>query len=138
MAVREQVRVDLGELLADVAVERLRPAGEPADTGAVETDLEVWIEQYAEEMSSEVGRTLLRDVLGNSPAAGQSSQCCAFTGEQLHAISDRAAARGETPFEVDDAVDLVVAQIMYRILFGGGAVSLDYTRDLLKRFWRRA
>ena len=126
---------DLSELLADVAVERLRPVGEPADTGAVDTDLEVWVEQYMEEMSSDVGRTLLRDILGNSPVAGQSAQCCSFTGEQLQAIADRAAARGETSFEVEDAVDQVIAPIMYRILFGGRPVTLDYCRALLGRFW---
>ena len=127
---------DLTELLADVAVERLRPAGAPADTGAVETDLEVWVEQYMEEMSSDVGRTLLRDILGNAPEAGQSLQCCSFTTEQLQAIADRAAARGERSFEVGDAIDRVVAPIMYRILFGGHPLTLDYCHALLERFWR--
>ena len=127
---------DLTELLADVAVERLRPAAAPADTGAVETDLEVWVEQYMEEMSSDVGRTLLRDILGNAPETGQSLQCCSFTGDQLQAIAARAAARGEATFAVDDAIDRVVAPIMYRILFGGRAVTLDYCHALLERFWR--
>ena len=114
---------DLAELLADVAVEHLRPAGAPADTGAVDTDLEVWVEQYMEEMSSEVGRALLRDILGNASEAGQSLQCCSFTGEQLQVIADRAVARGERSFEVDDALDQVIAPIMYRILFFGGPVT---------------
>ena len=127
---------DLGELLADVAVERLRPAGAPADTGAVETDLEVWVEQYMEEMTSDVGRALLRDILGNAPETGQSLQCCSFTGEQLQAIADRASARGERAFRVEDALDQVIAPIIYRILFVGGPVSLDYCHGLLERFWR--
>ena len=127
---------DLAELLADVAVEHLRPAGAPADTGAVDTDLEVWVEQYMEEMSSDVGRALLRDILGNAPEAGQSLQCCSFTGEQLQAIADRAAARGERSFDVDSALDQVIAPIIYRILFVGGPVTLDYCHGLLERFWR--
>ena len=77
-----------------------------------------------EEMSSEVGRALLRDILGNASEAGQSLQCCSFTGEQLQVIADRAVARGERSFEVDDALDQVIAPIMYRILFFGGPVPL--------------
>src|SRR3954470_14177623 len=54
---------DLQELLADVAVERLRPDMEPVDTGNAADDLEAWAEQYAEEMSSGPGREYVRDVL---------------------------------------------------------------------------
>src|SRR3954467_3703233 len=54
---------DLGELLADVAVECLRPDGEPLDTGSVAGDLHAWAEQYADEMSSPVGLSMLRDVV---------------------------------------------------------------------------
>ncbi len=47
---------DLSALLADVAVERLRPISDPEDTGAVTSDLRVFIEQFVEEMSSPVGQ----------------------------------------------------------------------------------
>src|SRR5690348_7222894 len=57
---------DLGQLLADVAVERLRPSADPDDTGATASDLEAYVLQYAEEMSSKVGRAMLRDVLVES------------------------------------------------------------------------
>ncbi len=53
---------DLSALFADVAVERLRPIADPEDTGAMISDLRLFIEQYMEEMSSPVGRALLRDV----------------------------------------------------------------------------
>src|SRR5664279_1305237 len=42
---------DLASLLADVAVERLRPISDPDDTGAVTSDLRAFIEQFTEEMS---------------------------------------------------------------------------------------
>src|SRR5580692_11267881 len=57
---------DLPSLLADVAVERLRPISDPEDTGAVMSDLRVFIEQFVEEMSSAVGRALIRDVFSPS------------------------------------------------------------------------
>src|SRR3954454_8044811 len=40
---------DLAQLLADVAVQRLRPVAEPEDTGNARADLETWVLQYAEE-----------------------------------------------------------------------------------------
>ena len=54
---------DLAQLLADAAAERLRPVSDPDDTGSLAGDLSAFVLQYAEEMSSQVGRALLRDVL---------------------------------------------------------------------------
>src|ERR1700754_2743689 len=43
---------DIGQLFADVAVERLRPIAEPDDTGSTLGDLTAYLLPYAEEMSS--------------------------------------------------------------------------------------
>jgi hypothetical protein len=69
-------------LLADVAVARLRPIADPDDTGAVESDLRSFIEQYAEEMSSPVGQALMRDVFSTSKE-GLPSTCAGFTCDHL-------------------------------------------------------
>ncbi|MGH8405383.1 MAG: TetR/AcrR family transcriptional regulator, partial [Pseudomonas sp.] len=53
---------DLAALLADVAMARLRPDSEPADTGSLRGDLRAWGEQYRDEMSSDLGREMMRDV----------------------------------------------------------------------------
>src|SRR3546814_10149871 len=53
---------DLQALLADVAVERIRPDEAPLDTGTAEGDLTRWAEQYADEMASDPGREMIRDV----------------------------------------------------------------------------
>ena len=123
---------DLAALLADVAVERLRPITDPEDTGAMASDLRVFIEQFMEEMSSPVGRSLLRDVFSPS---GESypGQCASFTREHLTTIAARAKARGETAFDVDEVIDHVVAPIIYRILFGDRELTLDYCHTLLDR-----
>ncbi|MCX5497628.1 TetR/AcrR family transcriptional regulator [Kaistia dalseonensis] len=123
---------DLSELLGDVAVERLRPVAEPLDTGSTAGDLEAWVVQYMEEMSSAVGRAMLRDVLINI-SEGNACQCANFTYEQLQMIADRAAHRGEVPFDVDDLVDRVIGPIMYHVLFGHGELTPDYCRMLLAR-----
>jgi AcrR family transcriptional regulator len=123
---------DLAALLADVAVERLRPICDPDDTGAVATDLRVFIEQYAEEMSSPVGQALIRDVLWPS-GENFPGQCCAFTRAHLETIVDRAQARGEQPFDIEEVIDHVVAPIIYHILFGDRAMTPAYCQQLLAR-----
>lgn len=123
---------DLPALLADVAVERLRPVGEPEDTGAVATDLRAFIDQYAEEMSSPVGQALMRDVLAPT-AESFPGQCCTFTRTHLATLVARAKARGETPFDIEEVIDHVVAPIIYHILFDDRPMTPAYCHQLLAR-----
>jgi AcrR family transcriptional regulator len=123
---------DLAALLADVAVQRLRPISDPEDTGATASDLRAFIEQFMEEMSSPVGRALLRDVFSPSGDA-YPGRCASFTCEHLTTIAVRAKARGETPFDVDEVLDHVIAPIVYHILFGDRELTLDYCHGLLDR-----
>jgi AcrR family transcriptional regulator len=123
---------DLQALLADVAVQRLRPISDPEDTGAIASDLRAFIEQFTEEMSSPVGRTLIRDVF-SPPGDTFPIQCCGFTREHLATIVARAEARGETPFDIDEVIDHVVAPIIYHILYGDRDLTLHYCHGLLDR-----
>jgi AcrR family transcriptional regulator len=122
---------DLSALLADVAVARLRPVADPEDTGAMASDLRLFIEQYAEEMSSPVGRALIREVLSSGQAFPL--QCCSFTNDHLATLANRAKARGETPFATDEVTDHVVAPIIYHILYGDREVTREYCHSLLAR-----
>jgi AcrR family transcriptional regulator len=125
---------DLQALLADVALARLRPIGDPDDTGAIETDLRAFILQYAEEMSSGVGRSLIQDALLASRQGGP-SPCETYTRDHLTTIVGRAKARGETPFDIDMVIDHVVAPIIYRILFSNNTPTPDYCGRLLDRIY---
>ncbi|MGN6101017.1 MAG: TetR/AcrR family transcriptional regulator [Devosia sp.] len=127
---------DLGQLLADVAVERMRPAAAPDDTGATASDLEAFVTQYAEEMSSKVGRAMLRDILADGDDDIAAVKCCRFTYDHLNIIAARAADRGET-LDVGLVIDHVIAPIIYHILFGDRAVTPDYCRQLLAGLPRR-
>ncbi|GAA4340103.1 TetR/AcrR family transcriptional regulator [Variovorax defluvii] len=111
---------DLAELLADVAVERLRPEGEPPDTGSVQGDLVAWADQFRDEMNSDLGRAMVRDVvLGRGvDAADEPCACARFSKSQLEVILERGKARGEQGPEVDVLMDHVVAPIVYRMMFG--------------------
>lgn len=125
---------DLSALLADVAVERLRPIADPDDTGSIEGDLRAFIEQYAEEMSSPVGLALMRDVLATT-GQGQPGACAGFTCDHLTTINERAKARGEQPFDIDEVIDHVVAPIVYRTLFSDEMPTAAYCRQLVDRIY---
>ena len=120
--------------MADVAAERLRPVVDPDDTGSLEGDLSAFVQQYAEEMASPVGRALLRDVLAETDSDLAATRCCAYTTRHLQTLNSRALKRGEAGFSVDEAIDILIAPICYRILFSIGETSPDYVNGLLKRF----
>jgi hypothetical protein len=46
----------------------------------------------------------------------------------------RGASRGEAGFAVDEAIDILIAPICYRILFSNGDASPEYVNGLLARF----
>lgn len=123
---------DLSELLADVALERLRPDSDPADTGSVHTDLRAWGEQFFDEMTSEPGKAMVRDVMACAASGGWQSQCSAYTREHIRIILDRAAQRGEAAPDIDNIMDRFVAPIMYRNLFHGEPMSPERASQLLQ------
>ncbi|PKR87386.1 TetR family transcriptional regulator [Pleomorphomonas diazotrophica] len=121
----------LADLLSDVAVRHLRPDGEPTDSGDWRADLRLWLEQYAEEMASEPGRAMMRDVLSADRAANACT-CSAYTGQQLDVIRQRALARGDTPPETAVLMDRVIAPVIYRILFTHEGADGDYVAGLVE------
>ena len=84
------------------------------------------------------GRALLmlRDVLAETESDVAAVRCCAHTTRHLETLNDRALKRGEGGFSVDEALDILIAPIVYRILFSNGQTSPDYVHGLLDRFAR--
>ncbi|CAI8753899.1 MULTISPECIES: TetR/AcrR family transcriptional regulator [Burkholderia] len=123
---------DLPQLLSDVAVEHLLPDSLPPDTGEFRQDMENWLAQYLEEMSSEVGRTLLRDVLSSADPLN-AGQCAHCIEEQLDVIREQALARGETPPTCQTLMDYVIAPLVYRILFAAQPPTYEFAQALLDR-----
>jgi AcrR family transcriptional regulator len=128
---------DLSDLLADIAVERLRPEVDPVDTGSVAGDLQAWVEQYRDEMSSAVGLEMMLDVLAAKrgvPPAGQMPvpcQCSAFTESRIELIVARGVARGEAVPEVEAVMDTVVSPIVYRALFAPSPMPPEHAQALV-------
>ena len=65
---------------------------------------------------------LLRDVLAEQ-APTSLLRAVAYT-TQHQTLKSRALARGEPGFAVDEAIDILIAPICYRILFSNGEPSL--------------
>ncbi|AUL46962.1 TetR family transcriptional regulator [Bordetella trematum] len=107
---------DLARLLADVALEQMQPEQPPADTGSFRGDILAWLEQYVEETSSTPGRSLLRDVLCHA-GHENAGKCDGITRQQIDALAQRAAERGETPPATGLIIERVLAPLLYRILF---------------------
>ena len=117
---------DLSALLADVALARMRPDSEPANTGSLRGDLQAWAEQYLDEMSSEPGRNMMRDV----QCSQTPGYCVALIGGQLQTIVERYP--DDTPPSVDRLINLLAAPTVFRILFASEPLPLEELHDLIE------
>ncbi len=121
---------DLAQLLSDVALERVRPDGEPRDTGSYRGDLRAWLEQYIDEIATDPGRAIMRDILA-CPTSENAGKCAEFTRRQIDVIRDRALTRGEPVTDSDALIDAVVAPLLYRLLFSNTPPSAGHAFVLL-------
>jgi AcrR family transcriptional regulator len=117
---------DLSALLADVALARMQPDSEPADTGSLHGDLQAWAEQYLDEMSSEPGRNMLRDV----QCSIKPSYCATIIGSQLQTILDRYPE--EPNPGVDRLINLIAAPTVFRILFSEAPMEVGELHRLVE------
>ncbi len=126
---------DLAQLLSDVAVENLHPDGPPPDCGSYRSDLEAWLTQYLEEMSSDPGRRMLRDVAGCSDPLN-AGECARRLSCQFAVMAERARARGERALPHAVLLDFVIAPLIYRILFSAEVPDTAVALALLDRALR--
>jgi hypothetical protein len=85
-------------------------------------------------MATKVGRDLLRDVLAETGSDAAATRCCRYTIEQLETLRERALARDGQSFDIDEAIDVLIAPICYHILFSDRELSPSYVLSLLERF----
>jgi AcrR family transcriptional regulator len=116
---------DLSALLADVALARMQPETESANTGSLSGDVQAWAEQYLDEMSSEPGRNMLRDVQSSL----KPSYCATIIGGQLQLILDRYP--NEPKPDVDQLINMVAAPIVFRILFAQAPLEVEELHRLI-------
>jgi AcrR family transcriptional regulator len=116
---------DLSALLADVALARLQPETESANTGSLSGDVRAWAEQYLDEMSSAPGRNMLRDVQSSL----KPSYCATIIGGQLQTILDRYPDQPHPG--VDRLINMVAAPIVFRILFSEAPLQVEELHQLI-------
>jgi AcrR family transcriptional regulator len=119
---------DLSALLADVALARMRPDSEPADTGSLRGDLQAWAEQYLDEMSSEPGRNMMRDV----QCSATPGYCVSILSAQLNIILERYQGSAPGLPSVDRLLNLLVAPTVFRILFANTPLELQELHALIE------
>ncbi|OSQ37002.1 TetR/AcrR family transcriptional regulator [Thalassospira mesophila] len=123
---------DIATLLADVALERFEPDEHLPDTGGFRGDVLAYAELYLDEMSSDLGRSMLRDVVATDDN-NCALRCAELITKRLVVLAERAVARGETPPSTAFLIDGIFAPMVYRILFSETAPDNAYIRTLVDR-----
>lgn len=119
---------DLSALLADVALARMRPDSEPLNTGSLRGDLQAWAEQYLDEMSSEPGRNMMRDV----QCSATPGYCVSILSEQLQVIVERYQGTETALPSIDRLLNLLVAPSVFRILFAATPLPMQELHELIE------
>jgi tetracycline repressor-like protein len=104
------------------------------DTGTLHGDLNAYAIGVADALAGPLGVLMLRAAVSTippEPDRGPSAVLLERT-QQLQEMLDRAEARGELPPSVDELLELVVAPLYFRALFGRPA-GAGYARRLVDR-----
>ncbi len=118
------------EDLVVAALARMRPPGPPPDTGSLEGDLttlsEAQIARLAGTKLQHVSPRVLSEAMGDAQFHGRVME--GFINpirEVLGEVVRRAIERGElaTDTDVDQAIDLIHAAVIYRVLMSAGDLS---------------
>lgn len=110
-------------LLADVAITRLERDSPPQETGSLRGDLIAWAAAAVEDMATPLGRAFLQAMVMSLPStpeadAERSTHLRRRMVTVQERIFDRAAARGEQVPDIADVLDIVMAPLYVRVLWG--------------------
>ncbi|HZZ70095.1 MAG TPA: TetR/AcrR family transcriptional regulator [Phenylobacterium sp.] len=127
---------DVRALLLEVAVEKLAADSPLPDTGSLRSDLRVWARRIAASLRAPGGSPFFRIMLANAPPPddGDMGRATALGSrlQQIAAMLDRAAARGEAAPPLMDVIDHLLAPIYMRALFGA-PIGAAFAHDLADR-----
>lgn len=119
----------LPKLLEDVANEHFIPDSIPVNTGSLRGDLEIWLEQLVDDISSGPGHALFRERISNVPMA---QTAAGYVYQNLVCLIDRWAREGEAMLVADRLMDMIFAPIIYRIFFTGQSITKVYQIELIE------
>src|SRR5580704_2075116 len=113
---------DVRTLLTEVAVDRLLQDSPLPDTGSLKGDLRAWARQVAASLRSREGSAFFQVIVATAPtrAAEREGRALAIAPrlQQIQAMLERAAQRGEAIPGVLDVTDVLLAPLYVRALFG--------------------
>jgi AcrR family transcriptional regulator len=113
---------DVRVLIMEVAVERLMAEHPLPNTGALADDLRTWAHSIAAGLSSPEGSAFFQAFIATALPTGSdgAARMAAFKPRvaQLETMLGRARARGEPAPSVEDVVDMLLAPLYTRTLFG--------------------
>ncbi len=99
------------------------------DTGSLRGDLDAYAAGVADSLSGPLGVLMLRAAVSNiAPDDRGSSPVLVERTEQLQQMLDRARDRGESPPTVAELLEIVVAPLYFRALFGPPPSAADARR----------
>jgi AcrR family transcriptional regulator len=113
---------DVRTLLTEVAVDRLLQDSPLPDTGSLKGDLRAWARLVAASLRSREGSAFFQVIVATAPtgAAEREGRALAIAPrlQQIQAMLERAAQRGEAIPGVLDVTDVLLAPLYVRALFG--------------------
>ena len=127
---------DVRALIMEVAVEQLVREHPLPDTGSLKGDLRSWARAIAAGLGSPAGSTFFQAFIATAMPAGADN-----TGrmgalqpriDEIATMLARARKRGEKPPSIDDVVDILLAPLYTRALFGTPA-NEAFAEKLVKR-----
>ena len=126
----------LAELLADVAVSRLRGDVVVPDTGSLRDDLERWVGDVAVDLADPDVLALVRAAVGAAGPDG-GDVCVADRHAQLEAMLERDRERGGDPPGTEAAADALLGPLYYRAVFTGRPGDRQWARELVEHLLSR-
>jgi AcrR family transcriptional regulator len=122
---------DLPTLINDIATYQLDPERPLPESGDLRSDLTAWARELVEHYRNPVNAALLR---GGASAAGErQSNCLRNRRIEANVLLERHPEGAPT---ADDILDVVVAPIIYRVIFLPWTLEDTTADDLVARLFR--
>jgi len=122
---------DLPTLINDIATYQLDPTRPLPENGDLQADLTAWAREIVTHYSNPVNAALLRG--GASAAGEQQSYCLRNRRIEANLFLDRYPDSGVT---AEDILDLVIAPIIYRVIFLPWTLEDTTAEHLVARLFR--
>ncbi|MES2531922.1 MAG: TetR/AcrR family transcriptional regulator [Pseudomonadota bacterium] len=124
---------DLQGLLAETATHRLDPDRPLPDTGDLKKDLTAWARELIVHLTQPCNTSLLKAAA--ALVNGEDTNCLRNRKREAQSLVERATARGEPAPTTQQAIDHLIAPIVFRLVFGAEAVPPALATRLVEELY---